>query len=102
MVAMETSSHVDSDMSYQIVARQILEKVAKFGSVCFNIEKVINVQSCHGQIPPPPPGLDRVKQLFVQNSQFLLICVCVFFYEGNGSKIETIEIDGEMILLFIW
>ena len=37
MVAMETSSHEGRNMSYQIVARQILEKVAKFGSVCFNI-----------------------------------------------------------------
>ena len=59
MVAMETSSNVDSDMSYQIVARYILEKVAKFGSVCFNFEKVINVQSHCGQAesahPPPPP-----------------------------------------------
>ena len=38
MVAMETSSHVDSDMSYQIVARQSLQKVAKFSSVCLNIK----------------------------------------------------------------
>ena len=52
MVAMETSSHVDSDMSYQIVAREILEKVAKSGSVCFSIKKVINVQSCCGPNPP--------------------------------------------------
>ena len=36
---------------------------AKFGSVCFDIKKVINVQSRCGQNPPPPPppGLDRVK-----------------------------------------
>ena len=52
---MERSSHVHSDMSYQIVVIQILEKVAKFGSVSFNIKKVINVQSRRGQNPPPPP-----------------------------------------------
>ena len=55
MVAMETSSHVGFDMSYQIVARKILEKVAKFGSVCLNINKVVNVQSRRGQNPPPLP-----------------------------------------------
>ena len=48
MVAMETSSHVDSDMSYQI-----LEKAAKFGSVCLNIKKVINIKSGLGQNPTP-------------------------------------------------
>ena len=37
----------------------MLEKVAKFGSVCFNIKNVINVQSCRGQ--NPPPGLIRVN-----------------------------------------
>ena len=70
MVAMETSSHVDSDMSYQIVASLILEKVARFGIVCFKIKKVINVQSRRGQnLPPPPPpppnqpSLNRVKGL---------------------------------------
>ena len=41
---METSSHVGSDMLYQIVANWLSEKVSKFGSVCFNIRKVINVQ----------------------------------------------------------
>ena len=39
MVAMETSSHVDNDMSYQIVARQRLENVTKFDGVCCNITK---------------------------------------------------------------
>ena len=64
MVVMETSSHVDSHLSKQIVPRYFLEKVAKFGSVCFNIKKVINVQSRRGQNSPPPPplpGLNRVK-----------------------------------------
>ena len=32
-----------------------LEKVAKFGSVCFITEKVINIQSRCGQNPPTPP-----------------------------------------------
>ena len=54
MVAMDTSSHVVSDMSYQIVARNILGQVAKFGRVCFNIKRVIDVQSRRGQNPPPP------------------------------------------------
>ena len=53
---METSSHVDCYVSYQIVAREFLEKVTKFGGVCFNIQNVINVQSCRRQnLPPPPP-----------------------------------------------
>ena len=52
--SVETSSHVDGDMSYQIVARQFSEKVAKFSGVCFNIKKVINVQSRRGQNPSPP------------------------------------------------
>ena len=53
MVAMETSSHVDSDLSYQIVAN--FGKSPQVGSVCFNIKKVITVQSRRGQNPPPPP-----------------------------------------------
>ena len=68
MVAMETSSHVDSDRSYQIVARYILEKVTKFGSVCFNIKKVINVQSRRGQNPPPAPVQMGLK-LIVRKSK---------------------------------
>ena len=32
-VAMETSNSLDQDMSYQIVARYILRKVAKFGGI---------------------------------------------------------------------
>ena len=43
-VAMETSNCMDQDMLFKIVARLILGKVAKFGGVCFNIKKVINVQ----------------------------------------------------------
>ena len=31
------------------------KKFAKFGSVCCNIKKVINVQSRRGQNTPPPP-----------------------------------------------
>ena len=63
MVAMETSSQVDSDMSHQIVASLILEKVARFGIVCFKIKKVINVQSRRGQnlLPPPSPQPTRSK-----------------------------------------
>ena len=57
MVAMETSSHVDRNLSYKIVVKYILEKVAKFGSACFNIKKKngINVQSRHGQNSTHPP-----------------------------------------------
>ena len=33
----------------------MLEKVAKFGGVCFNIKKVINVQSLRGQNTAVPP-----------------------------------------------
>ena len=51
-VAIETSNCLDQDMSCQIVDSQILGKVAKFGGVCSNIKKVVNVQS---QSPPPPP-----------------------------------------------
>ena len=61
MVAMETSSHVDFCGSYQIVARQLLETFSKFGSVCFNIRKVINVKSRRGQYSLRPPGLNSVK-----------------------------------------
>ena len=46
---------MDSDMSYQIVARQFLAKVTKFGSVCSKIKKVIRVQSRRGRNSPPPP-----------------------------------------------
>ena len=53
MVAVETWSHVDNDMLNQIVASSFLEKVTKFGSVCFNIKKVINVQIRRGQNPSP-------------------------------------------------
>ena len=41
-----------------------LGKVAKFGGICFNIKKVINLQSQLGNfLPPPPhpPWLNRVK-----------------------------------------
>ena len=48
-VAMKTSNFLDQEMSYQIVVRSILGKVAKvaIGGVCFNIKrkKIINVQS---------------------------------------------------------
>ena len=44
-VAMETSNCLDQDLSHQNVARKILGKIAEFGGVCFNIRKVINVQS---------------------------------------------------------
>ena len=72
MVAMETSGHVESQLSYQIVSRWFLEKVTKFGSVCFNIEKVINVQSRRGQ--NPPPGLDRVNiYLYLSRSSNVLL-----------------------------
>ena len=56
-VAMKTSNCLDQDMSHQIVARLLLEKVPKFGGVCFNIKKVINVQSQRGHFLPPllPP-----------------------------------------------
>ena len=53
MVAMERSSHVDSHMSYQIVTRCNIEKVTKFSRVCFDVKKVINVQSRRGQNPRP-------------------------------------------------
>ena len=46
---------VAMDMSYQIVARYILGKVAKFDGVCFNIGKVINVQSQRGHFLTPTP-----------------------------------------------
>ena len=62
MDAMETSSHVDSDMSYQIVAK-LLEKVAKFRSVCFNINVYSRVRA---EFAPPPPGLNRVKGAVLQ------------------------------------
>ena len=39
MVAMEMLNLLDQDMSYQIVARQILGQAAEFGEVCFNIKK---------------------------------------------------------------
>ena len=55
MVAMETASSVNNNMSYQIVRRQISGKLKKFGGFYFNIEKVINGQSRDGQIPPPTP-----------------------------------------------
>ena len=51
MVAMETSSHVDSSILYQIVARLCLEKVTKFGSVCCHIKKVNDIQSRPDRIP---------------------------------------------------
>ena len=54
-VAMETSNCLGQDMSYQIVARYILGKVAKFDGVCFNIEKVINVHSQRGHFLTPTP-----------------------------------------------
>ena len=49
MVAMETSSHVDSDMSYQIVARYFLESL--------NRVKEIFV------IPNSTPPQNRTEQL---------------------------------------
>ena len=59
MVVMETSSHVDSHMSYQIVA-------TTFGSVFFNIKNVNKVRSHRRQNPPPPPfpypGLNRIDK----------------------------------------
>ena len=39
MVAMERSSQVDSNMSYQIWFQINFKKFAKFDSVCFNIKK---------------------------------------------------------------
>ena len=72
MVAMETSSHVDSDISYRIVARQILYKIAKFGGVCFNIKKkIISVQSRRQN--PPPPGIKRVKEGATCHLNFLIM-----------------------------
>ena len=60
MVAMETSSHVDSHLSFQIVPRWFLEKVAKFGTICFNIKKLLTSKVAAGRIPPLP-SLNRVK-----------------------------------------
>ena len=42
MVAMETSSHVDSGMSYQIVCQIVFRKVTKFGSICFTIRGTVS------------------------------------------------------------
>ena len=61
MVAMETSSHVDSDVSHQIVARWFLEKVTKFGGICFDIKEFLTSKFTAGGIPPPPFGVNRVK-----------------------------------------
>ena len=60
MVAMETSGHVVSHQSYQIVPRYFLEKFAKLGSVCFILKKLLTVKVATGRIRPLP-GLDRVK-----------------------------------------
>ena len=80
MVSMETLSCVDRDMSIQIVARLFLEKVTKFGTVCFNIKKVINVQSRRGQ-NPFPPGLNRVKFKIQAKIKWQLVTKNVFQYE---------------------
>ena len=55
MAGIETSSHVDCYLLYQIVARLFLGNFTNFGSIFFNIRKVINVQSRRGQTPTPPP-----------------------------------------------
>ena len=51
---METLRHVDSNMSYRIIAKYCLEKVTKIESVCAKIRKTIyiSVQSRSGQNPP--------------------------------------------------
>ena len=56
---------MSKNVSFDVpIIRLMTSHVAKFGSVCFNIKKVINIQSRCGQnpLPPPPlPGLSRVK-----------------------------------------
>ena len=95
MVAMETSSHMDSDMSYQIFARQILEKVAKFGNVCFNIKKVINVQSRRGQNPPICSSGTRGSR----RSWYQIITSCTTASERpTGSKASLLPPFADTIL----
>ena len=72
-VFMETSNCLDQQISYQVVVRQILGKVTKFGGVCFNIKKVINVQSQHGNFlpshhtPRPVSGLFQGKLTMIDS-----------------------------------
>ena len=47
-----------------------VEKVTKFGSICFNIKNVVNVESRRGQ-NPPPPGLNRVNNPTQQDPSHL-------------------------------
>ncbi len=53
-VAMITSSSRQNNLSYQIISRLSLDKLAKFGSVWFNLKKVLSVQSQRGHFPLPP------------------------------------------------
>ena len=46
---MGTSSHTYNQLLHQIVAKQILCKVTKFGGVCSHIKTVMDVQSRRAQ-----------------------------------------------------
>ena len=59
MAAMETSSHVDSNMSYQIVADKVLKKKPP-SLIAFAF---LNRRGQSPPIPSPTPGLNRVKQI---------------------------------------
>ena len=57
LVAMELSSHVNIEMSSETVAQQIFITFTKFGAVCFQNSKGINVQSPRENFATPLPPL---------------------------------------------
>ena len=83
---LKTSNRLGQDMLYQMFARHISGKVAKFGSVCFNVSKGINVQSLRGQFLP---RLQAEKGLFA-----LAVNNCEKCQEKNAKNTEML-IFGE-------
>ena len=84
---MATSSSRHGNLSYQIVPRHILDKIAKFGSAWFNFkENVKSVQSQPGHSPPYPP-LQRSEKgqrnFFFYNFFYFTLLPYIYIYENS-------------------
>ncbi len=82
-VSMATSSLWHNNLSYQIISKYILDKVARFSSVWLNVEKVINFQSRRGHFSPP--GLDSVKIPFLG-----------YFYQIDGKRPLQLHFEKQL------
>ena len=74
MVSMETSRHVDSDLSYHIVVS------------IFKMLITSKVAAGRKFPPPPPPGLNRIKARFLVENMTYICCFLFFFFLSSSFR----------------